>query len=130
MFEKTTVYHSALVGAGQLRITVLSGAKPSKFKKEGTPNVFLDFEHEGKKHQYTAETQQCADALAAHEGEEITIKASGSRNDARIAAAIAGGGAVENRYGRAVSAMCSIRTLLPSSNAPWPPNALGQVMPV
>lgn len=84
-FKKKSVYHSELAAAGDIYITVTSAALTSKFKPAGEAgHKYVEFEYDGNKHQYIAETEDCADQLGAHKGQSITIRASGRNEDAEI----------------------------------------------
>lgn len=81
--SKKSQYHSAL--AEPIRVRVESGAMTSKFKAEGeSGHYYVYLEHDGYKFAYSAENKRCADTLAAHKGDEITIQAEGRGEDAEI----------------------------------------------
>ena len=92
MFEKKSVYHSQLAAAGDVFITITSNALVSKFKKKGEPgHLYVEFEYDGNKHQYIAETEDCAGWLGDRKGESLTIRASGRNEDAMIEEVAASG---------------------------------------
>lgn len=80
--DKKTVYHSALVAAGPMEITITSDVLASKF--QGKPN-YVSFNHAGKSHQLNLENARCEAALRGRTGQTVTIEASGTREEADIA---------------------------------------------
>ena len=74
-----------LQGSSGVYITVKGPKSISKFKKPGEPgHFFVNFEHDGNQHQYIAENEQCADTMAEHNGQSITIRATGRDQQAAI----------------------------------------------
>ena len=86
IFEKKSVYHSALVKAGQIDITITCDApQESKFSKPNAPKPpYISFKHEGSEHFLEVENDECGEALSGYKGQTITVEATGSRDDARI----------------------------------------------
>lgn len=83
--EKKSQYHSALVGAGPIKVKVRSGIRESKFRSKGeSGHLYVNLEHDGYGFAFSAENEASAQAFAGYEGKEITIKAEGRGEDARI----------------------------------------------
>jgi hypothetical protein len=78
--EKKGIYHSTLVHFGPARVTVKSDVLKSKNKD----SYFVILEHLGDEQYYNIENSECAKPFKGRKGQDITIKATGSRDDARI----------------------------------------------
>lgn len=81
--DKKTVYHSALVAAGDVDVLIKSN-EPQKSKFGDQPD-YIAMVHEGKEHFYPVENRNCAEALTGLGGQTVTIRAEGSREEATIA---------------------------------------------
>ena len=86
IFEKKSVYHSALVKASPITITLTCDApQESKFSKPNAPKPpFISFKHDGSEHFLEVENDECGEALSGLKGQTVTIEATGSRGEARI----------------------------------------------
>ncbi len=63
---------------GPAKVTITSGVLESQYKKPGEQGYFtVSLRHEGRSHIYGANNRQEAEVLAAHQGKEVTIMASG-----------------------------------------------------
>lgn len=96
MFDKKSVFHSALVQAtadGPLQVTILSDVLKSKFKRDGQDAYYISFRHNGKEHQYNVENDQCKNALQGLKGKTVELSATGSRDEAQVFAEVVGGSA-------------------------------------
>lgn len=84
--EKKSIYHSTLAKAGDVRLSIKSDVLTSKYKKEGEAGHFyVIVEHDGGPEQtLLIENEACRRAMMGFKGEDITIKASGAREDATI----------------------------------------------
>lgn len=80
--EKATLYHSALVHAGPVEVTITCD-KPIRSRFDGKPD-YISLKHEGASHTYNIENQACADALTGLKGQVVTIEATGREDDAAI----------------------------------------------
>lgn len=81
-FENKTVYHSALVAAGEVEITMTQNEEsPSKFDKS---KYIIGFKYDGQEHFYQTENERCGKALAGYKGKTITVVASGRGDDADV----------------------------------------------
>lgn len=78
--QNKSVYHSTLVKFGPAYITLKSDVMKSK-KGDGH---YLVIEHEGDDQFLNVENDACAQVLRHRKGESLTIKATGSRDDAEI----------------------------------------------
>jgi hypothetical protein len=77
--EKPTMYHSEFVKISPVLVEIKSGLMISKYKKPPEPGawwikLFID----GRERQYYCESQQCGEALAAHEGLNVMVEDLGS----------------------------------------------------
>lgn len=77
-----TLYHSELAGMGDVDVLVKDPApKPSKY--QGKPDIiFLVIQ--GNERIYNVENQNCGAALTGLQGQTVTLRAEGSRDDATI----------------------------------------------
>lgn len=83
--DKKTLYHSMLVTAGEVEVTINSaGPERSKFDKAGSYNHYIKLRHEGTEHFLELENDECAQALTGLQGQTVTLKAEGSRENATI----------------------------------------------
>jgi hypothetical protein len=84
MSDRKTIYHGEL--RSPTKVTVKSDALKSKYKQDpGEPGykyVFLDIN--GVERSYFAENQKCANTMASHKGQTVTVLAHGSGEDAYI----------------------------------------------
>ena len=78
-------YHSNLAKLSPVTVTVTSDVMPSKFKKEGSPNKWVVLKINGEEFSHSLENEACATALTGLKGKTVTLRASGSREDAAIA---------------------------------------------
>ena len=78
-------YHSNLAKLSPVTVTVTSDVMPSKFKKEGSPNKWVVLKINGEEFSHSLENEACATALTGLKGQTVTLRASGSREDASIA---------------------------------------------
>ena len=87
---KKTCYHSELVRAGTVQVTMTSDVIAS-IKRKGT--FFVAFNLNGYERQYTCENQSCADALRGRKGQTVNITATGGGQGQEHTAAIVVSGA-------------------------------------
>jgi hypothetical protein len=78
--DKKGIYHSTLVHFGPARVTV----KSDVLKSKKGDSYFVILEHEGQEQYYNIENAECAEPFKGRKGQDITIKGTGSRDDARI----------------------------------------------
>lgn len=78
---KTTLYHSELVKAGEVQITVIEERKQSKFR--GKPDYAV-IRLEGRNRNYEFENDGCGDFFEGQTGVTMVILAEGSREDATL----------------------------------------------
>ena len=76
-----TLYHSALVQMGDVQVIIKSEVTPSKYKGK-PPFVTLHVENEDRN--YNTENAACEAALRGRNGQKLTLRATGSRDDATI----------------------------------------------
>lgn len=81
-----SLYHSTLAKAGDVRLSIKSDVLASKYKKEGEAGHFyVIVQHDNDPEQtLLIENEQCRSALEGLKGEDVTLRASGAREDARI----------------------------------------------
>lgn len=79
--ETKTLYHSELVKAGDVEVTVESDLEESKYKR-GSYYVVLYFEN--RKRTYNPENRRCEQFFDGRKGETLTIRAVGRDDDADI----------------------------------------------
>lgn len=81
MADKKTLYHSELVKLSPLEARVVKNPIPSKFKKG---SFFVPLLIDGVERSYGCENKQCVDAFEGLEGFDVTITATGSREESAI----------------------------------------------
>ena len=85
MFQKTTIYHSTLVSEGEIEALLNSEPCKSKFPaKDGSVQYYVEMIIAGTKHQLILENDSCRSALTGYKGQTVTIRASGSRDNATL----------------------------------------------
>lgn len=81
-FDKKGIYHSDLVKAGDVTVTITTEG-PQKSKYNGKPD-WVGFKCDGGDHSYSVENPACGEALTGLKGQTVTLRASGREADARI----------------------------------------------
>lgn len=81
MEQKKTLWHSELVGLGEIDVVIQSEVTPSKFAGK-SPWVAMIVN--GRERYYSCENEDCADALRGLKGQKVHLAATGGRDDAAI----------------------------------------------
>lgn len=76
-----TLYHSELVGMGDVDAMITDGPRPSKY--DGKPPIVM-MRIDGTERIYNVENDGCGQALTGLKGQTVTLRAEGSRDDATI----------------------------------------------
>lgn len=97
LFDKKTIYHSALVKAGELEITITCDG-PQKSQYQGKD--YISFKHDGHEHYYQFENEACGAALSDLKGDDVLILAKGRGDDATIEVLEVNGKAAGRRESR------------------------------
>jgi hypothetical protein len=84
MAEKKTLYHGEFAGMGPVNIKVVGEPRASKFKKQGVPPFYVVLSINGAERHYQPENDTCLEFFRGKGGQEITVVAEGSREEARI----------------------------------------------
>ena len=83
--DKKSIYHSTLFKFGDAYVTVKSDVLTSKYKREGeSGHYYVILEHDGDEQNYLIENARCAKSFQGLKGQSVTIRATGSREDAEI----------------------------------------------
>ena len=82
MSRTSTLYHSELVKAGEVDVTITCD-KPVPSKFPGKPER-VSMKFDGEERYYEVENDECGDALCGYKGKTVTILASGRGSDASI----------------------------------------------
>lgn len=84
IFDKGTIYHSAMVKAGPFVATVTSEEHESKFSKPSDQKFVVGLKVDGNDHFYQTENEDCGKAFKGWKGQTVTIEAKGHKEDAEI----------------------------------------------
>jgi hypothetical protein len=83
--ERKTVYMGELCKMGPFKVKVLSEPQKSKFKKgDGPDSFYIELEVGGRTRHYQPENEKCMEFFRGQMGNEFTLVAEGSREEARF----------------------------------------------